>query len=158
MLCHCHLRRHLRRSDSWVHVEMFGRSKEHQLRRTAQLASGPLTTPSGMYSPSLTRSSAAVFFAVAALLPRGGGYRRQDRAPVPRQKGGQAAWASGNTLTLGQVPTGFYAPCCLEMLELSGCIVTRRHARRRGLPAGGRQRTALPGRPGPVCLTTTPPP
>ena len=62
--------------------------------------------------------------------------RRQDGTAFPRPQCGQAghplvsAWASANTLTLGQVKTTEKSneitaiPQLLPMLELKGCIVT----------------------------------
>ena len=66
--------------------------------------------------------------------PRGSsGHRRQDGTAFPRPQFGPAgvsAWASANTLTLGQVKTAEKSneitaiPQLLQMLELQGCIVT----------------------------------
>ena len=130
-------------ADSWVHVEMFGRSKEEWFRTFLDLPNGiPSHDTFGDVFSRLDPEQFQRCFmewtqAVAALLP--GEVVAIDGKTVRRshdkRAGRQAihlvsAWASGNTLTLGQVKTEEKSnkitaiPRLLEMLELSGCIVT----------------------------------
>ncbi len=134
-------------ADSWVHVEMFGKSKEEWFRSFLDL-------PNGIPSHDTLRQAQGEVFsrldpdrfqecfmewsrAVAGLLP--GEVVAIDGKTVRRSHdkmaGKQAihlvsAWASANTLTLGQVKTDQKSneitaiPRLLELLELNGCIVT----------------------------------
>ena len=142
-------------ADSWVHVEMYGKSKEEWFRSFLDL-------PNGIPSHDTLRQAQGDVFsrldpdrfqecfmewsrAVAGLLP--GEVVAIDGKPVlseaegtvrrshDKMAGKQAihlvsAWASANTLTLGQVKTDQKSneitaiPRLLELLELNGCIVT----------------------------------
>ena len=130
-------------ADSWVYVEMFGKSKEEWLRSFLDLPNGiPSHDTFGDVFSRLDPEQFQRCFvewtqAVAALLP--GEVVAIDGKAVRRshdkRAGKQAihlvsAWASANTLTLGQVKTEEKSneitetPRLLEMLELGGCIVT----------------------------------
>ena len=142
-------------ADSWVHVEMFGKSKEEWFRSFLDL-------PNGIPSHDTLRQAQGNVFsrldpdrfqerfmewsrAVAGLLP--GEVVAIDGKPVLSEAEGTvrrshdkradkqaihlvSAWASANTLSLGQVKTNQKSneitaiPCLLELLELNGCIVT----------------------------------
>ena len=130
-------------ADSWVYVEMFGKSKEDWFRTFLDLPNGiPSHDTFGDVFSRLDPDRFQECFmewsqAVADLLP--GEVVAIDGKTVRRshdkRAGKQAihlvsAWASANTLTLGQVKTDRKSneitaiPRLLEMLELSGCIVT----------------------------------
>ena len=130
-------------ADSWVYVEMFGKSKEEWFRTFLDLPHGiPSHDTFGDVFSRLDPEQFQRCFmgwtqAVAGLLP--GEVVAIDGKTVRRshdkRAGKQAihlvsAWASANTLTLGQVKTEEKSneitaiPKLLEMLELSGCIVT----------------------------------
>ena len=130
-------------ADSWVYVELFGKSKEEWLRSFLDLPNGiPSHDTFGDVFSRLDPEQFQRCFvewtqAVAALLP--GEVVAIDGKTVRRshdkRAGRQAihlvsAWASANTLTLGQVKTEEKSneitaiPRLLEMLELGGCIVT----------------------------------
>ena len=130
-------------ADSWVYVEMFGKSKEEWFRTFLDLPHGiPSHDTFGDVFSRLDPEQFQRCFmewtqAVSALLP--GEVVAIDGKTVRRshdkRAGKQAihlvsAWASANTLTLGQVKTEEKSneitaiPKLLEMLELSGCIVT----------------------------------
>ena len=133
-------------ADSWVHVEMFGKSKEEWFRSFLDFPTAfRPTTPFGrLRATCFSRLDPDRFQecfmewsrAVAGLLP--GEVVAIDGKTVRRshdkRAGKQAihpvsAWASANTLTLGQVKTDQKSneitaiPRLLELLELNGCIV-----------------------------------
>ena len=130
-------------ADSWVYVEMFGKSKEEWFRTFLDLPNGiPSHDTFGDVFSRLDPDQFQRCFmewtqALADLLP--GEVVAIDGKTVRRshdkRAGKQAihlvsAWASGNTLTLGQTATDEKSneitaiPQLLEMLELNGCIVT----------------------------------
>ena len=130
-------------ADSWVHVEMFGKSKEDWFRTFLDLPHGiPSHDTFGDVFSRLDPDRFQECFmewsrSVAELLP--GEVVAIDGKTVRRShdKGAGkgaihlvSAWASANTLTLGQVKTGEKSneitalPRLLEMLDLRGCIVT----------------------------------
>ena len=130
-------------ADSWVYVELFGKSKEEWIRTFLDL---PNSIPShDTFGDVFSRLDPEQFQrcflewtqALADLLP--GEVVAIDGKTVRRshdkRAGKQAihlvsAWASANTLTLGQTATDEKSneitaiPQLLEMLELNGCIVT----------------------------------
>ena len=135
-------------ADSWVYVEMFGKSREDWFRTFLDCPTAfPPTTPSATYSPALIRNSCSGVlwsgpsrwrhFCPARWWPS-----MERRCAVPTTKlpasrrftwsapGPLLSLSKGNTLTLGQVKTEEKSneiaaiPKLLEMLELSGCIVT----------------------------------
>ena len=130
-------------ADSWVYVEMFGKSKEEWFRSFLDLPNGiPSHDTFGDVFSRLDPDRFQECFVewsqgLAELLP--GEVVAIDGKTVRRshdkRAGKQAihlvsAWASANTLTLGQVKTEDKSneitaiPRLLEMLELNGCIVT----------------------------------
>ena len=130
-------------ADSWVHVELFGKSKEEWFRTFLELPHGiPSHDTFGEVFSRLDPEQFQRCFmewtrAVAELLP--GEVVAIDGKTVRRSHDGQAgkraihlvsAWASANTLTLGQMKTEEKSneitaiPQLLQMLELKGCIVT----------------------------------
>ena len=130
-------------ADSWVYVEMFGKSKEDWFRGFLDLPNGiPSHDTFGDVFSRLDPDRFQECFmewsqAVADLLP--GEVVAIDGKTVRRshdkRAGKQAihlvsAWAAANTLTLGQVKTDQKSneitaiPRLLELLELNGCIVT----------------------------------
>ena len=130
-------------ADSWVYVEMFGKSKEEWFRSFLDLPNGiPSHDTFGDVFSRLDPDRFQECFmewsqGLAELLP--GEVVAIDGKTVRRshdkRAGRQAihlvsAWASANTLTLGQVKTEDKSneitaiPRLLEMLELNGCIVT----------------------------------
>ena len=138
-------------ADTWVYVEMFGKSKEEWFRTFLDLPNGipshdtPAFAGAGSsvrFSPGWIHSgSRSVSWngagGVAALLP--GEVVAIDGKTARRSHDTRAgkgalhlvsAWASANTLTLGQVKTEEKSneitaiPRLLELLELNGCIVT----------------------------------
>ena len=130
-------------ADSWVYVEMFGKSKEEWFRTFLDLPHGiPSHDTFGDVFSRLDPEQFQRCFmewtqSVAALLPGevvaidGKTVRRShDKATGKQAIHLVSAWASANTLTLGQVKTEEKSneitaiPQLLEMLELSGCIVT----------------------------------
>ncbi len=147
---HRHLCRHLR-ADSWVHVEMFSKSKEEWFRSFLDLPNGiPSHDTFGEVFSRLDPDWFQECFmewsrAVAGLLP--GEVVAIDGKPVlieaegtvrrshDKRTGKQAihlvsAWASANALSLGHVKTDQKSneitaiPRLLELLELNGCSVT----------------------------------
>ena len=130
-------------ADTWVHVAMFGRSKEEWFRTFLELPNGiPSHDTFGDVFARLDPEGFQECFmewsrGVAELLPGevvaidGKTVRRShDRYASKRALHLVSAWASANTLTLGQVQTEEKSneitaiPRLLEMLELKGCIVT----------------------------------
>ena len=138
-------------ADSWVYVEMFGRSKEEWFRTFLDLPHGiPSHDTSGDVFSRLDPEQFQRCFmewtqVVAALMPgevvaidgkpvlseaEGTVRRSHDKRAGRRAIHLVSAWASGNTLTLGQVKTEEKSNeitairRLMEMLELSGCIVT----------------------------------
>ena len=130
-------------ADSWVYVELFGKSKEEWFRSFLDLPNGiPSHDTFGDVFSRLDPDQFQECFmewsqGLAELLP--GEVVAIDGKTVRRshdkRAGKQAihlvsAWASANTLTLGQVKTEDKSneitaiPRLLEMLELNGCIVT----------------------------------
>ncbi len=130
-------------ADSWVHVELFGKSKEQWLRTFLELPNGiPSHDTFGDVFARLDPDRFQECFmewsqGVASLLP--GEVVAIDGKTVRRSYDTHAgrraihlvsAWASANTLTLGQVKTEEKSneitaiPRLLELLELKGCIVT----------------------------------
>ena len=130
-------------ADSWVYVELFGKSKEEWLRTFLELPHGiPSHDTFGEVFSRLDPVQFQQRFmawtqAVAELAPGevvaidGKTVRRShDRNSGKRAIHLVSAWASANTLTLGQVKTGKKSneitaiPQLLQLLELKGCIVT----------------------------------
>ena len=130
-------------TDSWVYVELLGKSKEEWFRTFLDLPNGiPSHDTFGDVFSRLDPEQFQSCFvewtqAVAALLP--GEVVAIDgktvRRPHDRGAGRQAihlvsAWASANRLPLGQVKTEEKSneitatPRLLEMLELGVCLVT----------------------------------
>lgn len=129
--------------DSWVYVEMFGRSKEEWFRTFLDLPNGiPSHDTFGDVFSRLDPEQFQSCFvewtqAVADLLPGEvvaiddkTARRSHDKRAGRRAIHLVSAWVSANTLTLGQVKTEeksneiMAIPRLLEMLELSGCLVT----------------------------------
>ena len=130
-------------ADSWVYVEMFGKSKEEWFRSFLDLPNGiPSHDTFGDVFSRLDPDRFQECFmewsqAVADLLP--GEVVAIDGKTVRRshdKRAGKQAihlvsvWAAANTPTLGQVKTDQKSneitaiPRLLELLELNGCIVT----------------------------------
>ena len=130
-------------ADSWVHIAMFGRSKEEWLRTFLELPGGiPSHDTFGevfsRLDPEQFQSCFMGWTQKVAQLAQGEvvaidgktARRSHDRS---RGKGAihlVSAWASANTMTLGQVKTDEKSneitaiPWLLELLDLQGCIVT----------------------------------
>ena len=146
---HRHLRHHLRGrflgacADSWVHVDLFGRSKLEWFQTFLELPNGvPSHDTFGDVFARLDPEQFQSCFmawtqAIAELLPGevvaidGKTARRSyDRAGSKRAMHLVSAWATRNTLTLGQVRTEEKSneitaiPQLLNLLDLQGCIVT----------------------------------
>ena len=130
-------------ADSWVHVEMFGRSKEEWFRTFLELPGGiPSHDTFGQVfsrlDPEQFQSCFMDWTQEVAQLVQGEVVAidgKTVRRSHDRNSGKQAihlvsAWASANTMTLGQVKTGEKSneiraiPRLLELLALQGCIVT----------------------------------
>ena len=130
-------------ADSWVHIELFGKSKEEWFRSFLELPNGiPSHDTFGCVFSQLDPERFRECFmewtqGIAELLP--GEVVAIDGKTVRRSYDGErgkaaihlvSAWASGNTLTLGQVKTEEKSneitaiPRLLELLDLKGCIVT----------------------------------
>ena len=130
-------------ADTWVHVAMFGRSKEEWFRTFLELPNGiPSHDTFGNVFSRLDPERFQECFmewsqGVAELLP--GAVVAVDGKTARRSYDTRAgkgalhlvsAWAAANTLTLGQVSTEEKSneitaiPRLLELLELQGCIVT----------------------------------
>ena len=130
-------------ADSWVHVELFGRSKLEWFQTFLELPNGvPSHDTFGDVFARLDPEQFQSCFmawtqAIAELLPGevvaidGKTARRSyDRAGSKRAMHLVSAWATRNTLTLGQVRTEEKSneitaiPQLLNLLDLQGCIVT----------------------------------
>ena len=130
-------------ADSWVHVVLFGKSKEEWFRTFLELPHGiPSHDTFGDVFCRLDPEQFQQCFmewsqAVAELLPGevvaidGKTVRRSQDVPAGKRAIHLvSAWASANTLTLGQVKTEEKSneitaiPQLLQLLELKGCIVT----------------------------------
>ena len=130
-------------ADSWVYVEMFGKSKEEWFRSFLDLPNGiPSHDTFGDVFSRLDPEQFQECFmewtrGAADLLPRevvaidGKTVRRSHDHRAGRQAIHLvSAWASANMLTLRQVKTNEKSneitaiPRLLELLELNGCIVT----------------------------------
>ena len=130
-------------ADSWVHMELFGKSKLEWFQSFLELPGG-IPSPDtfgavfARLDPEQFQSCCMAWTqAVAELLPGevvaidGKTPRRShDRAGGQRALHLVSAWATQNTLTLGQVQTEEKSneitaiPQLLQQLELQGCIVT----------------------------------
>ena len=127
-------------ADSWVYIELFGKSKLAWFQTFLELPHGiPSHDTFGDVCSRLDpeqfqQCCMAWTQAVSDLVPgEVVSRRRQDGTAFPRPQCGQAghplvsAWASANTLTLGQVKTTEKSneitaiPQLLPMLELKGC-------------------------------------
>ena len=130
-------------ADSWVHIEMFGRSKEEWFQTFLELPGGiPSHDTFGEVFSRLNPEQFQSCFMgwtreVAQLAPGevvaidGKTVRRShDRSRNRQAIHLVSAWASANTMTLGQVKTEEKSneitaiPRLLELLDLHGCIVT----------------------------------
>lgn len=133
-------------ADNWSHIALFGRGKEEWLRTFLELPNGiPSHDTFGRVFSQLDPEEFQRCFmewtqGVADLVPGevvaidGKTARRSHDGPAgsagKRALHLVSAWASANTLTLGQVQTEEKSneitaiPKLLEMLELEGCIVT----------------------------------
>ena len=127
-------------AGTWVHVAMFGRSKEGWLRTFLELPNGiPSHDTFGDVFSRLDPERFQECFmewsqGVADLLPGEvaaidgkTGRRSYDTQAGKRALHLVSAWASANTLTLGQVSTGEKSneiTAIPRLLELKGCIVT----------------------------------
>ena len=130
-------------ADSWVHVEMFGRSKEEWFRTFLELPGGiPSHDTFGQVfsrlDPEQFQSCFMGWTEEVAQLAQGEVVAidgKTVRRSHDRNSGKQAihlvsAWASANTMTLGQVKSREKSneitaiPRLLELLALQGCIVT----------------------------------
>ena len=147
-------------ADSWVYVELFGKSKLEWFQTFLELPHGiPSHDTFGDVFSRLDPEQFQQCFmawtqAVSDLIPGevvaidGKTVRRShDRNSGQRAIHLVSAWASANTLTLGQVKTAEKSneitaiPQLLPMLELQGCIVT--------IDAMGCQQENRPGDSGP---------
>ena len=130
-------------ADSWVYVEMFGKSKEEWFRTFLGLPNGiPSHDTFGDVFSRLdpeqfqrcfmewTQGVAELFPGEVVAIDGKTVRRSQDKRAGKQAIHLVSAWASANTLTLGQVKTDEKSneitaiPRLLEMLELRGCIVT----------------------------------
>ena len=142
-------------ADSWVHVELFGKSKEEWFRTFLELPNGipshdtPAFAGAGLFGYVFSRLDPQQFQqcfqqcflewtrGVAELLPGAvvaidgkTARRSHDALGGKRPMHLMSAWASANTLTLGQVKTEEKSneitaiPQLLKLLELKGCVVT----------------------------------
>ena len=137
-------------ADSWVYVEMFGKSKEEWFRTFLELPNGipshdtPALAGAGFWRCVLPVGPGPVPGVlhgmepgVAKLLP--GEVVAIDGKTARRSHDTRAgkgalhlvsAWASANSLTLGQVSTEEKSneitaiPRLLQLLDLKGCVVT----------------------------------
>ena len=130
-------------ADSWVHIEMFGRSKEEWFRTFLELPGGiPSHDTFGevfsRLNPEQFQSCFMDWTREAARLAQGEVVAidgKTVRRSHDRFQGRQAihlvsTWASADTITLGQVKTEEKSneitaiPRLLGLLALRGCIVT----------------------------------
>ena len=130
-------------ADSWVHIEMFGKSKEEWFRTFLELPGGiPSHDTFGEVFSRLdpeqfqscfmdwTREVAQLAQGEVVAIDGKTVRRSHDRHSERRAIHLVNAWASANTLTLWQVKTEEKSneitaiPQLLQMLELNGCIVT----------------------------------
>ena len=130
-------------ADSWVHIEMFGRSKEEWFRTFLELPGGiPSHDTFGevfsRLDPEQFQSCFMDWTQEVAQLAQGEVVAidgKTVRRSHDRSQGRGAihlvsAWASSNTMTLGQVKVGDKSnettaiPRLLELLALQGCVVT----------------------------------
>ena len=130
-------------ADSWVHVELFGRSKEEWFSSFLELPNGIPShdTFGAVFSrldPGQFQSCFMEWTKQIAQLAQGEVVAidgKTVRRSHDRNSGKQAihlvsAWASANRVTLGQVETDEKSneitaiPRLLELLDLHGCIVT----------------------------------
>ena len=129
-------------ADSWVHAELFGRSKLFQTFLELPGGIFPPMTPSAMFLPVWTQVQSRVaswpgpkpslsccpeeVVAIDGKTAR----RSHDCAGGKGAMHLVSAWATQNTLTLGQVRTAEKSneitaiPQLLDLLDLQGCIVT----------------------------------
>ena len=130
-------------ADSWVDIEMFGKSKQDWLKRFLNLANGiPSHDTFGRVFSRLDPESFQSCFmdwvltisqltrgqviAIDGKTAKGSHDRAHGKAPIHMV----SAWASANHLVLGQTKVDDKSneitaiPELLEVLELSGCIVT----------------------------------
>ena len=130
-------------ADSWAHIEMFGRSKEEWFRTFLELPGGiPSHDTFGEVFSRLnpeqfqscfmdwTREVAQLVQGEVVAIDGKTVRRSHDRSQGRRAIHLVSAWASANTMTLGQVKVGdkfneiTAIPRLLELLALRGCIVT----------------------------------
>ena len=130
-------------TDSWVHIEMFGRSKEEWYRTFLELPGGiPSHDTFGevfsRLDPDQFQSCFMDWTQEVAQLAQGEVVAIDGetvRRSHDRSQGRQAihlvsAWATSNAMTLGQVKVGDKSneitaiPRLLELLALQGCVVT----------------------------------
>ena len=130
-------------ADSWVHVELFGRSKLEWFQTFLELPNGvPSHDTFGDVFARLDPEQFQSCFmawtqAIAELLPEEvvaiDGKTARRSHDCAGGKGAMhlvSAWATQNTLTLGQVRTAEKSneitaiPQLLDLLDLQGCIVT----------------------------------
>ena len=130
-------------ADSWVYVEMFGKSKEEWFRSCLDLPNGiPSHDTFGNIFSRLdperfqecfmewTQGLAELFPGEVVAIDGKTVRRSQDKRAGRQAIHLVSAWASANTLTLGQVKTEEKSneitaiPRLLQMLDLNSCIVT----------------------------------
>lgn len=130
-------------ADSWVDIELFGKSKQDWLKRFLNLANGipshdtfgrvfsrldPETFQSCFmdWVLAISQLTQGQVVAIDGKTAKGSHDRAHGKAPLHMV----SAWASANHLVLGQTKVDDKSneitaiPELLEVLELSGCIVT----------------------------------